>query len=186
MTNIAKLVPPQVTGAAATAADYLGPAVVTAVRGAVVVVDLPSGEAADVELAFAFPYSPKPRDVLLVIGREHKHYAIGVLHGEGRTTLRFSGDVSIVADGGKLELTGERGVDVTGPELNIQVRTLRTIAGAVTEKLGSLVQRVQGLWSVQAKDMHAIVEEGAVTHAKTATIVAADTATINGKQVHLG
>src|SRR5262249_13392719 len=72
-------------------AESLGQASVTAVEGPDVVVELPDGAEARVALAFTFPYAPAPGDVLLVIGKDGTHYAIGVLHGAGKTTLTFPG-----------------------------------------------------------------------------------------------
>src|SRR5579863_1161814 len=81
-------------------AEYLGPAPVVRVEGSDVVVELPSGALVRAALAFAFPYAPAAGDVLLVIGKDDAHYAIGVLQGQGRTTLTFPGDVELRAEGG--------------------------------------------------------------------------------------
>lgn len=184
MSTVAYRAKPQRTIAAL--AEYLGPASVLRVTGPEVEVELPDGAIVLVELAFAFPYAPAEGDVLLVIGKDGAYYAIGVLQGAGKTTLTFPGDVELRAEGGALRLWGEKGVELLGPELVVQVEKLRTIAGAVTEKLGSLVQRVQSLVSVTAREMHTVVEESAVTKAKSATLLTEETATIDGKQVHLG
>ncbi len=167
-------------------AEYLGPAVVLRAEGASVAVELPGGATARAALAFAFPYAPAPGDVLLVIGKADDHYAIGVLQGAGRTTLTFPGDVDLRAEGGALRLWGEKGVEILGPELGVQVDKIKMVAGAVTEKFSSLVQRVRTMLSVQAREMHTVVEESAVTHARTASVLTEETMTINGKEVHLG
>jgi hypothetical protein len=167
-------------------AEYLGPADVRSVEGSDVIVTLPGGAAVRVALAFAFPYAPAPGDVLLVIGKDEAHYAIGVLQGSGQTTLTFPGNVELRAEGGALRLWGEKGVEILGPALGVQVDKIQVIAGAVTQKLGSLVQRVQALLSVQARQMHTVVEESAVTQARSATVLTEETMTINGKEVHLG
>lgn len=167
-------------------AEYLGPASVLRVEGSCVVVELPDGAAARAGLAFAFPYAPAPEDVLLIIGKDGSYYAIGVLQGAGRTTLTFPGDVELRAEGGTLRLWGEKGVELLGPELGVQVDKLKVIAGAVTQRLSSLVQRVESLISVHAREVHTVVEESSVTHAKSATVLTEETMTINGREVHLG
>ncbi len=60
------------------------------------------------------------------------------------------------------------------------------VAGSVTQKFTSLVQRVRDLMSVQAKEIHTVAEGAHVTHAKNATVLTEETMTINGKQVNLG
>jgi hypothetical protein len=167
-------------------AEYLGPAPVLRVEGSDVVVELPGGAAVRAALAFAFPYAPAPGDVLLVIGKDDAHYAIGVLQGAGRTTLTFPGNVDLRAEGGALRLWGEKGIELAGPGLSVQVDKIQVIAGAVTQKLASLVQRVRGLMSVHAGELDTTVDESAVTRAKNATVLTEETMTINGKEVHLG
>ena len=167
-------------------AEYLGPASVVRVEASDVIIELPDGSAAHAALAFAFPYAPAPEDVLLVIGKDGAYYAIGVLQGAGRTTLTFPGDVELRAEGGTLRLWGEKGVELLGPALAVQVDKLDVIAGAVTQRFSSLVQRVRTLLSVQAKEMHTVVEESSVTHAKSASVLTEETMTINGREVHLG
>jgi len=184
MSNVAYIAKER--AAVSALAEYLGPASVLRVEGSEVVVELPDGRDARVTLAFAFPYALAPDDVLLVIGNGDAHYAIGVLQGAGRTTLTFPGDVELRAEGGAQRLRGDKGIELRGPELAVQVDKLKMVAGAVTERFSSLVQRVQSLLSVQAREMHTVVEESAVTHAKTATVLTEETMTINGKEVHLG
>jgi hypothetical protein len=167
-------------------AEYLGPAPVVRVEGSDVIVELPGGATVRAALAFAFPYAPSSGDVLLVIGKGGEHYAIGVLQGTGRTTLTFPGDVELRAEGGALRLWGEKGVELLGPGLAVQVDKIQVIAGAVTQKLGSLVQRVRDLASLHAREVHTTVDESAVTKARNASVLTEETMTINGKEVHLG
>ena len=55
------------------------------------------------------------------------------------------------------------------------------------EKLGTLYQRVRGLLRrARAGEAQTIVDEGALTRAKSAAILTEETMTINGKQIHLG
>jgi hypothetical protein len=73
------------------AEGYLGPAAVVEVHPHEIVVSLPDGSTARAQLALALPYVPTVGDVLLVIGKASKHYAIGLLHGSGLTALAFQG-----------------------------------------------------------------------------------------------
>jgi hypothetical protein len=124
--------------------------------------------------------------VLLVIGRGVRHYAIGVIHGSGRTALSFQGDVDLHSVNGKLSLYGERGVEVRGPEVDIYTVALRMVARDVTHKFESLLQRVSALFRVHAGEAQTLVDEGAVTQAKRAAILTEENVTINGREVHLG
>lgn len=166
--------------------DYLGPADVLEVSGAVVTARLSDGRAVPATLALTVPYEPSPGDVLLVIGRGAGHWVIGVIRGHGQTTLRLPGDVAIHADGGTLRLSGEKGVRVDGPEVAIETRKLSVVATAFVEHLGSAVRRVAGLLSVQAKRSHTVVDEASYEQSKSHAIVAEETVTVNGRQIHLG
>jgi hypothetical protein len=168
------------------AEEYLGPAQVVEVRAHEVLVSLPDAGTACAALAFAMPYVPAVDDVLLVIGRGGKHYAIGVLHGAGRTSFSIQGDVDLRSVNGKLSLSGDRGVEVRGPEVDVYTTALRMVARDVTQKFESLFQRVSSLLRVHAGEAQTIVDGGAVTQAKRAAIVTEETVTINGREVHLG
>jgi hypothetical protein len=168
------------------AADFLGPAEVVEVQGDEVVVELRGGEPARAALALATPYEPVAGDVLLVIGKDGEHYAIGVLRGSGKTALRVQGDLEVRAEGGAVRIVGDRGVELHAPELTIHAGKLQVIASAAVQKFTSLYQRVSELLSVRAGQAHTVVDEGTVTQAKRASIVTEETVTINGREVHLG
>jgi hypothetical protein len=166
--------------------EYLGPAEVIEVRPHEVVVSLPEGDTASAELAFAMPYAPAVGDVLLVIGKGGRHYAIGVLHGTGRTSLAFQGDVELRSVNGRLSLAGDNGVEVRGPEVDVYTTALRMVARDVTHRFESLCQRVGSLLRVHAGEAQTIVDGSTVTQAKRAAILTEETVTINGREVHLG
>lgn len=174
--------------ARASIGDYLGPAhVVEATDGAGAVrVELPDGAVVTATLALAIPYETAPGDVLLVIGKDGSHFVIGVIHGAGRSALRLQGDVELRAAGGALRLSGDKGVCIEGPEVDIRADKLRMVAGAVAQRFTSVVQRVSALLSVHAGQAQTVIEEGSFTRAKTAAILTEETMTINGKQIHLG
>jgi hypothetical protein len=166
--------------------DYLGPAEVVEVRGPAVLVEVPDGRQAEATLALALPYAPVPGDVLLVIGRGEACYVIGVLRGQGRTSIAVQGDVEIASLEGKVVISGGRGVEVRGPEVELSAGKLRILAGAAVQRFASLVQRVTELWSVHAGEAHTLVDEGSFSQSKRAVIQTDETVTIDGKEIHLG
>ncbi len=165
---------------------FLGPGEVTAIDGTVIHVRLPDGSSAIAALALAYPYEPAVGDVLLVIGKDAGHYVIGVLHGTGRASLTFHGDVDLRAIGGAIGLHADKGVEIDAPELVVRARRLLTIADSVVERLGSLYQRVTSLARLHAGEVSTVADETASTQAKSAVITADEAVTVNGKQVLLG
>lgn len=166
--------------------EYLGPAEVTEVHPDHVVVRIHGGGAAVATLAFAMPYAPAEGDVLLVIARGEAHYAIGVIHGSGHTSLAFEGDVEIRSVNGKLSLSGDEGVELRGPEVDVYTTALRMVARDVTHRFESLVQRVGALFRLHAGEAQTLVDGASVTQSKRAAILTEETVTINGREIHLG
>lgn len=136
------------------------------------------------ELAFSMPYEPTVGDLLVVVGKPGALYAVGVLRGAGRTTLAVEGDLDVAASG-QLRLRG-RAVAIEGEEVTVEAGRLSTAAHTAVEVVGSLVQRVAGLFSQQARDVHVHAEESVVTRAKNATILTEESVVVNGKQLFLG
>lgn len=171
------------------AVDYLGPATVADASKADLAIDVPHGGGAkrvSAKPAFSSPYEAVEGDVLLVIGGPNGYYAIGVLHGKGKTTITVPGDIDVHAAGGTLRLSGDKGVTIEGESVDVRAQKLNVIAGAVVEKLTTLVQRVSEMWSVRAGERHTVVDGASMEKAKTATILTEETMSINGKQIHLG
>jgi hypothetical protein len=168
------------------AADYLGPAEALDVERGSVRVELPDGTVVGARMALAVRYEPAPGDTLLVIAKNGDAYVIGVLHGSGHTALTLPGDVDLHAAGGVLRLSGDRGVELHGPEVEVVANKLRVVADAALHRFASLCQRVTGLFTAHAGDAHTIVDGTQLTQAKTATLLTEEVVTINGKQVHLG
>ncbi|MEP7125731.1 MAG: DUF3540 domain-containing protein [Byssovorax sp.] len=166
--------------------DYLGPAHVVSASGRELSLELPSGQAVAATLAVAFPYEAQTGDVLLVIARGESYYGIGVLHGTGRTQLTFHGDVELRSEGGAVRISGEKGVAIEGPELDVRVGAVRLLADTLTQRVASIYQRVTSLLSVHARESHTSIDESSFTKAKSAAILTEETMSINGKQIHLG
>jgi Protein of unknown function (DUF3540) len=166
--------------------EYLGSAQVNAVSAHEVVVSLPDGELTRAELAFALPYAPAVGDLLLVIGRGAKYYAIGVIQGSGQTDLSFQGNVRLRSVNGKLSLSADRGVEIHGPSLDVFTDSLRMIARDVTQTFQSVCQRVSSLLRVHAGETQTLVDGGTYAQSKTAAILAEEAVTVNGREVHIG
>jgi Protein of unknown function (DUF3540) len=177
---------PESGRAPASFGDYLGPAEVTEARGPTLEVELSGGERVPATIALALPYEPVVGDTLLVIGRGEACYVIGVLHGQGRTSLAFHGDVELASLDGKVIVTGQRGVELRGPEVDVHAGTLRMVAGAVVQRFASVCQRVTEILSVHARESHTLVDEGSFAQAKRSVLQTEETVTINGKEIHLG
>lgn len=179
-TNVARLRRP-----VSSPASFLGPATVTGAGASTVEVALPDGTTAEARVALAFAYEPVVGDTVLVIGGD-EHYVIGVLAAQGKAVLSFPGDLEVRAAGGELRLTGDRGVSIGGPSLQVQVGKLELVARAVTQRFDTLRQRVTELLSVHAGQSHTVVDGTSHTRAESASILTKENVTINGKAIHLG
>ncbi len=171
--------------ARALAGRYLGPAEVLR-AGAVLEASLPGGEVIRPRLALAYAFVPAPGDSLLVIGEAERFFVIGVLASAGRTELRFRGDVDLRASGGTLELSGEHGVSVEGPRVDIRAKHLSVVADRVTEAFGTVLTRVKSLLSVHTGETAAVVHGEWSTRSDRAAITSREVVSVNGKEVHLG
>lgn len=163
---------------------YLGPATVIGVKGLRPIVQLPNGVETAVEMALAFPYNPVRGDTLLVVGKNASHYVIGVLVGNGETSLRFQGDVNLQAVDGKLRLLADE-VLVRTPSFEVQATKVRTFAETVINKATNIFQNVREMVSTRAGEKHDLIVGECHTHADRATITTTGVTTINGKEVHL-
>jgi uncharacterized protein (DUF2345 family) len=172
--------------AAHAAGPALGPAEVTQVSPSEVEVRLKTGALVRAELALGYPYEACRGDVVLVIGDAGGHYVIGVLRGTGRSVLELPGDVDLRAVNGVLRLSGDKGVEVAGPDLSIQVSRLQVIAETAVQRFASLCQRVTDLLSVQAGQRHTVIEGSSHEQSKSATLLTEEKMTINGKAIYLG
>lgn len=143
------------------------------------------GAAERAELAFSMPYEPAVGDLLVVLGKPGSLYAVGVLRGTGKTILAVEGDLDVAASG-SLRLRGGMGVAIEGRDVSIEAGRMETTAKTVVEVVGSFVQRVSGLFSQQARDVHVHAEQSVVTRGKNATILTEESVVVNGKQLFLG
>lgn len=181
-TETPKTTTPPATMTGAT----LDPALVVSAEGNEVIAELPGGDHARVTLALAYLYRPAPGDVLLVASDRQKRYAIGVLHATGKVALAFRGDVEVRAVDGHLRLTGDRGVSMEGPAVEVHTSKLKVIADSLVERFDSVYRRVSSLLHVHAGRTHTAVDGPSDTQAESVTILTKDVVTINGKQIQLG
>jgi hypothetical protein len=165
---------------------YLGPATVTEAAAAVLLAKLPNGEVVRPRLALAFPFVPAAGDTLLVVGQADRYFVIGVIESTGRTELRFRGDVELRAVDGTLELHGERGVSLHGPEIDLKTRKLGVVADKVTEAFGTVFTRVKALLSVHTGETDTVVHGEWSSRSERAAITSQEVVSVNGKEVHLG
>ncbi len=173
-------------GAEALSGRFLGAATVLGVGPASLEARLPTGEIVHPKLALAFPFTPAEGDSLLVIGQDERYFVIGVIESRGETHLKFAGNVEVHAVGGELELHGDQGVELHGPQIDIKTKRLNVVADKATEVFGTIFTRVKELMSVHAGSTDTVVRGQWSTRAKRATVTSEETVTINGKQVHLG
>ena len=176
----------QVATPAADTSTYLGPGHVQEVAGGELWVRLEDDSLVQVEPAFTFPYQPQSDDVLLVIGRDDRHYAIGVLAGSGQPSLDFPGDVDVRAVGGTLNLRGDKGVSIDAPRLTLRARLLRTFAESVSERAETTFRWVQDLLTVRAGESRRTVHGEDYSQSKRSVTLAEGVAKIDGRSVQLG
>lgn len=175
------------TFAATARAAYLGPGHVVEFDGPRVVCELRDGARVAAELAMPIAYQPMIGDVLLVITQESDEaYVIGVLSGQGRAKLELQGDVDVRAVGGTLRLSGDQGVHIEGPELDVVVDRYKVVANRMVQKCATLYQRARELFTLEARDAHQLVERDFLARSKSATVVAEEKVVVNGNQIHLG
>jgi hypothetical protein len=154
--------------------------------GSGVTVALDDGRQVNATFALALPYAACEGDLLLVMSDDSESFVIGVIAGRGKTSLELQGNVALRAIGGQLELSGDEGVQIRGPLVDVHADKLRTVARSVVETFSSLFQRVTDVLHVHARQEVSIVDEGSYQQAKTTAIQTEDVVTINGKEIHLG
>lgn len=172
---------------AGTAPVDLGPATVLEPGAGEVWATLRSGRDARVQLALGFLYQPSAGDVLLVISQGGEHYAIGVLQAQAPPSLSVAGDLALHAVGGKLKLVGDEGVVLqTAGEATIQAGSLRTVAGAVVERLASVTRWVSGQINLRAGGVARVIDGTETTLSENSYHTAKESIKIDSHQVHLG
>lgn len=136
------------------------------------------------EWALPYRYTPALGDVLWTIGRGARHWAIGVAVGRGRSELAFRGDAALVARGA-LRLSADRGLRLVGSFVTVRAATVEVLVKALEETLGSAARLVQGaLEEVAGRALRLIDGEDAVV-ARDVTVLAQETARLDGDVVQV-
>jgi len=147
--------------------------------------DLADGRRVSARLALAFTYVPQEGDELLVIGQEERFFVIGVLYGQGETTLELPGDVTMRAEG-DLSLTAGGGIELAAPEVDVQTGQMRMVAERIVESAHELYRRVRDHWSVRAGSKTEQVAGEWSVRAEKASLATEEDVAINGREIRLG
>lgn len=168
-----------------TETTYLGPARVLDVDGQRLLVAMGHAKAWATP-AMAFQYAAVAGDTLLVIGKPEVYYAIGVIAGRGRTTLRAAGDLELVAPHGRIDLQARDGIE-------IRTSVLRTIAdkwdgafGAVRQRCTEFLCHVRGALRWRARRHETAVDEVHRIRAGRISHEAEGEVQIDGRKINLG
>lgn len=163
----------------------LGPAKVIQRQGAQVLLESPNGPVL-ATMALAAFYEPVPGDVVLAIGQEETFYVIGVLHASGHTVIRSSGDLTLIAPTGKLNLFATQGITIHSPNLFLRAVRLEIIAQTVFEKFESAYRRVKDCFQLRVGRMRTVSKGNLHVKAERIVEVAEKDVTIDGDKVNLG
>lgn len=164
----------------------IGPAHVIEVEGeGPLRVLLSSGERVEVIWALPYRYQACPGDLLLVVSRGERHYALNVLQGRGRSVLAVAGDGLLRAGAGKLRLRGERGVKLRSARVTLRAQVLSRVARVVHEKVDQARASIRGKVFSRAGSSRRVLEGDDWHSAGERTLVAADAVTFNGDLIRV-
>lgn len=169
----------------ATAAVYCGPAIVLAVDQSSVKLQLP-GREARAELALAYPYQPRPNDLVLALGvADGDVYVVGVLQGKGRTHIRVDGNLDIEASG-QVTVRGGTGVALEGKHVAVSAERYELFARSVIERLGDVHRWAKGIITTFAERTRTVVQQNATLSAGRIVEKAKQDVVIDGERIRLG
>ena len=136
--------------------------------------------------AMPMRYLPTPGDELLIAREGERFWIIGVIAGVGSVELESVGDVSVRSLGGTLTLGGTEAVEVQAGRYRLFADSVETVARAVRQSLGSLVQAVRGRRLVQAGSDYRIIEGVSFQRSQRMHSVSKEESRIDGSTVHFG
>ncbi len=168
----------------ATQSTYLGPATVLKAAGDRVRIAFPNQEAW-ARMALAYRYEAREGDVLLVIGQDSQWYVIGVLQGQGPTTIQAPADLELRAVG-RISLHAGQELDLRGPAVNLHTHALQVVATRVMEKFQQASRWIKETFHMSAQSSRIIVEESYHVQAGSIKQVAEEDVRIDGDKIHLG
>jgi hypothetical protein len=140
----------------------------------------------DVKMALGYDYRPAAGDVLLVIGQEDLHFAIGVIRGTGRSILSFPGDAEIRAPRGRMRLFAGKGVAIHAPEVSVRASRWNLIADTLVEKAAEAYHFVTGLFQLRAGSRHTVIQGQSFEKAERVYVRAEQEVSVDGKTIQLG
>ena len=176
-------------------AGYLGPArVLAAGEPGYVQVVISADDVVWARMAMAIPYKPEPGDEVLVICNAPHAFVIGVLEGQGTTTLRVpcdlrleapQGDVHIVA-GKTIRMRSEVAMDLSAPRATFRFARLNLLVTTLVQRLTNAFTWATGLVQSKSGRLRWIAEDGWFVRAGRAHVKTSDNIHVSGKTVHLG
>lgn len=168
-----------------TATTALGPAIVRDVKGANIVA-LMDGREIEAINAMAFPYTPKPGDVVLTIGQQDKHYVIGVLQAQGDVTMTFPAGVHMRAPKGGFQFSSGEGIEMQAPEVKVTAGKWTVLARTLTEKVTDSMRWVANLAQLKAGRKRTLVDGKDYERSERKIVKAKKDVRVNGERIHLG
>jgi hypothetical protein len=168
-----------------TTTTALGPAIVREVNGASIVA-LMEGREIEAVNAMAFPYTPKPGDVVLAIGQPDKHYVIGVLQAQGDMTMTFPANVNLRAPKGHFNFSSGEAIEMHAPEVKVTAGKWTLLARTLTENVTDAMRWVANLSQLKAGRKRTLVEGKDYERAERKIVKAKKDVRLNGERIHLG
>ncbi len=181
----------------AEAVEYLGPARVLGISGqsGYVQIARPDNRVMWARLAMAMPYSPERADEVLVIsGNASEAYVIGLLDGQGVTTLRVANDLRLEAPNGCVHISAGRVIqmrsgesfDMSAPRGTLRFERMNLIAMTLVQRVNNAFTWATGLVQSKSRRLRLVADEGWLVRAGRAHLKTTENIHINGRTVHLG
>lgn len=102
------------------------------------------GRIVSAEWALPYRYLPEIGDLLLVLGKDGRHWITGVVLGAGRSHLAFRGNFGL-SSAETLQLRGDQGVRVLGKRVTTRADEVEVHASSIVQKLGESQSTVRGV-----------------------------------------
>lgn len=181
------------------ASTKIGPAVVASLEDGRVIATF-EGEQVSAINAIAFPWTPNPGDVVLLIaqadsqeraagqptGLPPQHYIIGVLQTRGDFTMTFPANVNFSAPRGDISFHSGRTIDVHGAEVKVTGGKITLLAKTMTEKFSNAFRWVSDMVQLKAGRSRTLVEGASYERCERRVIKARKDVRVNGNRIHLG
>ena len=164
---------------------YLRPGKVVEVTQRRLKVDL-MGNKMWANMAMPYRYDAEIGDIVLAIGQEECLYVIGVIQGQGKTTMQAVGDLELRAPKGRIDLVAAKGVNVRSPSFHVITKKLEFVAENVVECFNNLTSWIKDAFDLRAGSVHSTVESTYRLKAGQIRQKAREDVKIDGEKIHLG